>query len=273
MDEARLAAAEIPPPPNPAESEEETEPLGTPEPEAVATTAGERRLPELGRFVLAANTIREYASGGWRAVTGAVASSLRSDTRGSEPPSADSRWLADMLKGISSAEVARLAEEAKGSLRKAFSGLGSLFTSVEKTPSAAVEPSPVSGEGKKVTATNEELRSELAAVRREKRELEQEIAERTGGIPGSVNVGKVRITTGRRFSGKVLVVNKRHKFVVINIGMNQGMEKGEVLIIHRGSTFVGKVQVIKVYEKMAAADLVADWMRDDVQVNDGVKKF
>ncbi len=100
-----------------------------------------------------------------------------------------------------------------------------------------------------------------------------QIAERTGKIPDSVGVGKVRITTGRRFSGKVLVVNQKHKFVVIDIGKNQGLEKAEVLIVHRGNKFIGKVQVIKVYDKMAAADLLMDWMQDQVQVSDGIKKF
>jgi cell shape-determining protein MreC len=125
----------------------------------------------------------------------------------------------------------------------------------------------------KLTATNEELREELEEVRQEKRELERQIAERTGKIPGSVDVGKVEVTTGRRFNGRVLVVNQKHNFVVIDVGKIHGLEKGVVLIVHRGNRFIGKAQVVKVYEKMAAADLVADWMQEDVQVSDGVKKF
>lgn len=143
--------------------------------------------------------------------------------------------------------------------------------SASATPQA--ESSPASAAPKKLTATSEELQKELEEVRREKRELEKEIAERTGSLPGSVDVGQVKITTGRRFSGKVLVVNPKHNFVVIDIGREKGLEKGVVLIVHRGNKFVGKAQVIKAYEKMAAADLVADWMQDEVQVNDGVKKF
>jgi hypothetical protein len=118
-----------------------------------------------------------------------------------------------------------------------------------------------------------DLERELEEVRAEKRELEMKTAALAGEKAGGVPLGKVTVSTGLKLKGKVLVVNERYSFVVIDLGARDGVEKGMVLIVHRGRTFVGKCQVEKVYNRMAAADLVLDWMKDEVQVGDGVRKF
>lgn len=126
----------------------------------------------------------------------------------------------------------------------------------------------------KVTADKEEIEGELKAIREEKARLEIELKKKTGELPGgSVDVGTVDVHTGRRFSGKVLVVNKKYSFVVIDIGKEHGMEVGVDLILHRGTKFLGKVAVEKVYERMSAATLMIDWMKDEPHVGDGVKKY
>ncbi len=217
---------------------------------------------------------------GWDEVRAVFAESLPLSDPGSDPEV--ERGPSELLAAIKSFPVDRLldlaastgvsAEEAFSALREQLASKVAASKPVE-APAATSPPESLSDATKKLTATNEELREELADVRQEKRELERRIAERTGEIPGSVNVGQVKITTGRRFSGRVLVVNHDHNFVVIDIGKIHGLEKGVVLIVHRGNKFIGKAQVMKVYEKMAAADLVVDWMQDDVKVSDGVKKF
>jgi len=126
-----------------------------------------------------------------------------------------------------------------------------------------------------VQATTEkaDIEKELNKVRQDKLKLEMELQKRTGSIPGAVDVGEVKVKTGRRFSGKILVVNDEYEFVVIDLGRDQGMESGVVLILHRGKKFLGKVVVEKVYDRMSAATLVPEWMQGDPQVGDGVKKF
>jgi len=179
------------------------------------------------------------------------------------------------VRGLPLTRLANAASEVKRAARDVFVSARNQFAlnvKAARRPETREVSSPPET-STKLTATNEELREELEEVRQEKRELERQIAERTGKIPGSVDVGEVKVTTGRRFNGRVLVVNQKHNFVVIDVGKIHGLEKGVVLIVHRGNRFIGKAQVVKVYEKMAAADLVADWMQEDVQVSDGVKKF
>jgi chaperonin cofactor prefoldin len=275
---AEPAAPEDTEPAVPGEAEpaapEETEPAAPEELERLRDVVSRLRLE---RIAVAAEGVGTSAGEAWRTLREALASSAKvaRAAGGANPPEEAGPTLADVMKAFPSAQFVRVAAMAQDSVRKTFGPLGGVFSSVGKATTASAPPPVVEPPASptKLTATNEELQKELAEVRQEKRELEREIAERTGKIPGSVDVGKVRITTGRRFAGKVLVVKQKYNFVVIDIGRNQGMEKGEVLIVHRGSRFIGKVEVIKVYEKMAAADLVMNWMQDDVQVNDGVKKF
>ncbi|MBN1918573.1 MAG: hypothetical protein JW889_11750 [Verrucomicrobia bacterium] len=120
-------------------------------------------------------------------------------------------------------------------------------------------------------ASRAELERELEEARAERAELEKRHAALVSG--GGVPIGEVRVTTGLKLKGKVLVVNERHGFVVIDLGARDGVEKGMVLIVHRGRKFVGKCQVAKVYDRMSAADLVLDWIKDEVVAGDEVRKF
>jgi len=126
---------------------------------------------------------------------------------------------------------------------------------------------------KKLDQTVEKFEDELKLLRQQKLELEQRLQEQTGEIPGAIRIEDVKIFTGKKFSGKVIAVNKRYNFVIINIGKNDGLEENTNLIVHRGKIFVGKVRVERVYEKMAAAMLLKDWMQEDVKTGDKVKKF
>jgi hypothetical protein len=118
-----------------------------------------------------------------------------------------------------------------------------------------------------------DLGKELEEVRAEKRDLEEKYAALAGDKAEGVPLGEVKVATGLKLKGKVLVVNRRYNFVVVDLGARDGVETGMVLILHRDKKFIGKCQVAKVYNSMAAADLVLDWMQDEVRVNDGVRKF
>jgi len=144
-------------------------------------------------------------------------------------------------------------------------------------PSPPIEsdepPTTPSAERAEAEAPPRTLERELEEVRTEKRDLEMKYAALVGDKAEGVPLGTVKVTTGLRLKGKVLVVNQRHSFVVIDLGARDGVEKGMVLVLHRGRKFLGKCQVEKVYNRMAAADLMLDWMQGEVVVNDSVRKF
>jgi uncharacterized protein YlxW (UPF0749 family) len=243
----------------------------------------------LSKLALALGSVRDAAGSSWRTFRGSLTQAASTETPPPEPVATRESGLLKTLAGFRTPSLAEAAAKALQSGQELFGGMRTQLAARQPTtesPAPAENPVPAEEEENtkeeppasptgttKLTATNEELQSELERVRQEKRELEKEIAERTGSIAGSVNVGNVRIATGRRFSGKILVVNPKYNFIVIDVGRNQGLEKGVVFIVHRGNTFIGKAEVTKLYETMAAADLVMDWMQDDVRVGDGVKKF
>ena len=167
---------------------------------------------------------------------------------------------------------ARLVEEMKNAERD-FKKVKEQITKLESDLQKASEDAKAVEKLAKTASEKEKMQEELARVREEKTKLEIELQKRTGNIPGSVDVGEVKVQTGRRFSGKVLVVNKRYDFVVIDLGKDHGMETGVVLILHRGRKFMGKVIVEKVYDRMSAASLLRDWMQGEPEVGDGVKKY
>ncbi len=121
--------------------------------------------------------------------------------------------------------------------------------------------------------TKHEHEKELKQLQQQKLEMEQRLQEKTGEIPGAVRIENIKILTGKKFSGKVVAVNRKYNFIVINIGKNHGIEEGTVLIVHRGKKFIGKARIDRVYETMSAANLLEDWMQDRVETGDGVKKF
>ena len=124
-----------------------------------------------------------------------------------------------------------------------------------------------------LAATKRKYNKELKQLQERKLELEQKLQQMTGEIPGAVKIENVRILTGKKFSGKVVAVNTEYNFVAINIGKNDGMEEGTVLIVHRGKKLVTKARVARVYETNSVADLLDEWKQDKVKKGDGVKKF
>ena len=64
--------------------------------------------------------------------------------------------------------------------------------------------------------------------------------------------------------GKVVEVDPKWEFVVLNIGEDQGvLEEGE-LLISRDSKLVAKVIVRTVYKKSCIANIVPDWKLGEV---------
>jgi peptidoglycan hydrolase CwlO-like protein len=56
--------------------------------------------------------------------------------------------------------------------------------------------------------------------------------------------------------GRVLVVNKEYNFIVIDVGQNDGVEKGVAIEIREGTELLGKAEIDKVYETMSSATLL-----------------
>jgi hypothetical protein len=71
---------------------------------------------------------------------------------------------------------------------------------------------------------------------------------------------------------KVLTVNRKFNFVVVNQGLQDGLKMGDRLAVFKQGQEVATVQVEKLYDKFSAATLVAENPKQQVVEGDEIRK-
>ncbi len=71
--------------------------------------------------------------------------------------------------------------------------------------------------------------------------------------------------------GIVEAVNEKDRLVVLSVGKDQKVEPGYPMFVHRGGEYIGKLEVIRVYEDLSGARIVYTVDGKTVQVGDRVK--
>ena len=69
-------------------------------------------------------------------------------------------------------------------------------------------------------------------------------------------------------NGKVLAVDPKWEFVILNVGANDGLVPRGVLMISRGSKLIGKATLTRVESDRSIADLLPGWNVQDVREGD-----
>src|SRR5439155_7644786 len=70
--------------------------------------------------------------------------------------------------------------------------------------------------------------------------------------------------------GKVVVVDPKYNFVVLDIGANKGVEPRGVLVVSRNSKLVAKVRVASVQPDRSIANIMPGWKLDQPMEGDQV---
>ena len=70
-------------------------------------------------------------------------------------------------------------------------------------------------------------------------------------------------------SGKVTFVDRTWNFVVLNVGLSDGLVPNGELIVYRGREFLGKLRVTRVDANDAVAEILPD-IKGDIHVGDAV---
>ncbi len=70
--------------------------------------------------------------------------------------------------------------------------------------------------------------------------------------------------------GKILAVDPRYDFVVLDVGGNQGVVENGKLLVNRDGKLVAKVRVTKVEANRSIANIMPDWKQADVLEGDQV---
>lgn len=119
------------------------------------------------------------------------------------------------------------------------------------------------------------LRSQYAQILRDKKQMEQDLAEQTqrityaiqNGVPMELFYGQDPEAYQKPLpDARVLAVRPELDLVMISIGSNHGAKPGYRMTISRGSQFLAKAEIQKVYPDMCSARLFLK--KGDVEVND-----
>lgn len=101
------------------------------------------------------------------------------------------------------------------------------------------------------------LQDQLQASQKQIADLHDAINRRTvGTMPPGI-------------SGKVTFVNRAWNFVVLNVGLSNGVVPNGELIVYRGRNFLGKVKVTSAEDATSVADILPN-AKADIQVGDDV---
>jgi len=128
-----------------------------------------------------------------------------------------------------------------------------------------VTPDQIKGFNQQVAKLNEERESyetENKILLRQNNELTVELSRYKGPeIEPKMPAG---------LTGKVLAVDPKYDFVVLNVGGNQGVVENGRLLVNRDGKLVAKVRVTKVEPNRSIANIIPDWRVSDVMEGDQV---
>jgi hypothetical protein len=122
-----------------------------------------------------------------------------------------------------------------------------------------------------IEAQVDKLTAQVAADNAEQKILQDQLqasVAQAAQYKAEINkVGTGNIPPG--VTGKVTFVNTTWNFVVLNVGLSNGVVPNGELIVYRGRDFLGKVKVTSAEDNTAVADILPG-AKADIQVGDDV---
>lgn len=157
-------------------------------------------------------------------------------------------------------EAQKAVDQAKADAAKAQADLDALNKQI---PAGTTIPDLI--------AAKDKAEKDLASSQAEQKIMAdnlQKAQEQVDQLKLDINASKIgKIPPG--VSGKVTFVNKTWNFVVLNVGLSNGVVPNGELIIYRKNTFLGKVRITTADTNSSVADILPD-VKGDIQVGDYV---
>ena len=122
-----------------------------------------------------------------------------------------------------------------------------------------------------VMAQVDKLNAQVAADNAEQKILQDQLQaanKQVADMKDAINRSKTQ-TMPPGISGKVTFVNRVWSFVVLNVGLSNGVVPNGELIVYRGRDFIGKVKVTSAEDNSCVADILPG-AKADIQVGDDV---
>jgi cell shape-determining protein MreC len=115
----------------------------------------------------------------------------------------------------------------------------------------------------KTTKERDAYNDEGKVLLRDNNQLRVELAKWTGE-------GPVEVKLPAGLKGRIIAVDPKWRFVVLNIGAKDGVLKDGKMMIDRDGKLVGKVQITAVEPKRSIANILPAWQQTEAQEGDEV---
>jgi len=124
---------------------------------------------------------------------------------------------------------------------------------------------------KTLQADLKKAQEEYAGASNESEILHKEIlvlTNRLAPLIAGATTDVVELPTGLK--GKVVAVDPKYDFVVLNIGEDHGVLPKGIMMVARDGQLIGKVQIVSVANTQSVANIMPAWRRGDVMEGDEV---
>jgi hypothetical protein len=115
-------------------------------------------------------------------------------------------------------------------------------------------------ENKKLAAARDALAAENRILERQIRSLETELAVLTGK--------NIKVELPPSLKGKVIAVDPKYEFVILDIGESQGVLKRGEMLVSRSGKLVAKVRILSVDANRSIANVLPDWKQSEIMEGD-----
>ena len=85
--------------------------------------------------------------------------------------------------------------------------------------------------------------------------------------------GKDRVVAMPGLKGKIVAVDPKFDFVVLDVGVEQGAKERGEMLINRNGELIGKIRITAVEPNRSIANILPGWKRSDKDVMEGDQVF
>ena len=117
-----------------------------------------------------------------------------------------------------------------------------------------------------------EIEANLVLVTKEKSGLEERVKELTV-LAERTKLDDIVIQAAPGVTGRVLSWDKKHNFVVADLGKENNLKIGDILMAFRNDKFIGKVQIEKIEDKTSASTILPEWKNVEFKKDDVIRKI
>jgi DNA-binding transcriptional MerR regulator len=119
-------------------------------------------------------------------------------------------------------------------------------------------------------AQNKQLTTERAAMQTENKTLLRRSTELQARLDRYERPEDREVPLPAGTKGKVVAVDPKYDFVVLDIGANQQLVEGAKMLVNRDGRLVAKVKITRVEQNRAIANIMPEWKQDEVLEGDQV---